>query len=61
VYYFGDNEFAQCGNGNTDDLNSVFKLNYFQNENLKIKKIGIGGCSDGLSFFLTGLIFLSKI
>jgi putative salt-induced outer membrane protein YdiY len=47
----GNNEYAQSGNGNNENLNSIFKLDYFENKNLKIKKIV---CIAFLNIFLTG-------
>jgi hypothetical protein len=34
----GSNEFYQSGNGNNQKLDSIYKLDYFENKNLKIKK-----------------------
>jgi hypothetical protein len=53
----GDNTNYQSGNGNNKNLYSIYKLNYFENKNLKIKKIVCGsGKSWGsyFSIFLTG-------
>jgi hypothetical protein len=46
----GDNQFAQSGFGNRS-LNEVYKLNYFENKNLMLKKIA--GCNY-FNIFLTG-------
>ena len=35
----GDNYYYQSGNGNKGKLSEIYKLNYFENKNLKIKKI----------------------
>jgi hypothetical protein len=43
---------CQSGNENKEQLKSIIKLNYFENKNLKIKKIICGGTSFNL--FLTG-------
>jgi hypothetical protein len=53
------------------ESNSIFKLNFFESKNLKIKKIVSGGIFSGFSIFLTGcfvafkniffLIFLKNI
>jgi hypothetical protein len=46
----------KSGNGNDEKLNSIIKLNYFENKNLKIKKIVCGGFfSCYCNIFLTGL------
>jgi hypothetical protein len=47
-----DNEYYQSGNGNDYKLNSIYKLEYFENKNEKIKKIV---CCDFV-IFLTGKI-----
>jgi hypothetical protein len=48
----GNNQYYQSGNGNKVKLNSIEKLNYFENKNLEIKKIV---CGDNLfNIFLTG-------
>jgi alpha-tubulin suppressor-like RCC1 family protein len=48
----GNNEFYQSGNGNNEKLKSIYKLEYFENMNLKIQKIV---CGDGFNVFLTGI------
>jgi alpha-tubulin suppressor-like RCC1 family protein len=58
IYYFGSNSNYQSGNGNNQQLTSIIKLNYFQNENKKIKKITCGG--NDFNLFLTGCYFLKK-
>jgi hypothetical protein len=53
----GDNNFGQSGNGNKEKLQSIYKLNYFDNKNLRIKKIVCGGFYEGancFNIFLTG-------
>jgi hypothetical protein len=49
----GDNEWAQSGNEsyNKIKLDSIIKLNYFENKNLIIKKIV---CGINSNVFLTG-------
>jgi hypothetical protein len=47
----GDNVFAQSGNGNKSKLKSIYKLTYFKDKNLKIKKIV---CGNFFNIFLTG-------
>jgi hypothetical protein len=56
----GDNTFDQSGiKSNLTNKNLfIFKLNYFENNNLKIKKIS---CGNGFNLFLTGLNFFKKI
>jgi hypothetical protein len=39
----GDNSFGLSGNGNKELLKLIYKLDFFQNNNLKIKKIACGG------------------
>jgi hypothetical protein len=48
----GDNGFAQSGNGNCFSIKSIDKLDYFENKNLKIKKIVPGFYY--FTIFLTG-------
>jgi hypothetical protein len=55
IYYFGLNNFYESGNGDNKKLTSIIKLNYFENENKKIKKIACGGNFAGFNLFLTGL------
>jgi hypothetical protein len=50
----GINDSFQSGIGNCNQLDSITKISYFENENKKIKKIGCGGC---FNLFLTGEIF----
>jgi hypothetical protein len=47
----GVNKNFKSGIGNNEKLNSIIKLNYFEKENLKIKKIANGNCCN---LFLTG-------
>jgi hypothetical protein len=47
----GDNIYSQSGNGKSEYLKSYYKLEYFENKNLKIKKIVCGG---SFNIFLTG-------
>jgi hypothetical protein len=56
----GNNEFGQSGNGNNKKLNSIYKLKYFKNKNLKVNKIVCG--YDCFNIFLTGYIkiFIEK-
>jgi hypothetical protein len=57
----GSNLLAESGNGNNKELTSIIKLDYFKNENKKIKKIvcGTGGIlGNGFNLFLTGCYFL---
>jgi hypothetical protein len=55
----GDNSCAQSGIGNTYYMNTVYNLTYFENENLKIKKIVCGGTYFCFNIFLTGLLNLN--
>jgi hypothetical protein len=60
IYYFGSNLYYQSGNGNNKELNSIIKLNYFENKKKKIKKIS---CGYYFNLFLTGcfdFIFYKK-
>jgi hypothetical protein len=50
----GDKLWEDIGNEKTEILNSIHKLKYFENNNLKIKKIVCGLC---ISIFLTGYLF----
>jgi hypothetical protein len=51
----GDNTYAQSGNGNKKKLNSIIKLQFFENNNFKIKKIVCCGDWDcTINIFLTG-------
>jgi hypothetical protein len=34
-FIMGNNDFAQSGNENYKELGSIYKLNYFENKNLK--------------------------
>jgi hypothetical protein len=52
----GDNRFGQSENGNNEKLNSIYKLNYFEKKNLKIKKIVCGGFDYSFNIFLTGFL-----
>jgi hypothetical protein len=54
IYYFGSNSYYQSGNGDNKKLNSIIKLNYFEKENKKIKKIACGYYDPGFNLFLTG-------
>jgi hypothetical protein len=47
----GNNISGQSGNGNHKNLKSIYKLNFFENKNLKIKKIV---CGNFFNIFLTG-------
>jgi hypothetical protein len=38
----GNNTHYQSGNENNDELKSIIKIDYFENKNLKIKKIACG-------------------
>ena len=60
IYYFGSNSKYQSGNGDNKQLTSIIKLNYFENENKKIKKIECGYGNPGFNLFLTGCYFLKK-
>jgi hypothetical protein len=42
------------------ELTSIIKLNYFENENKKIKKIACGNSNQGFNLFLTGCYFFKK-
>jgi hypothetical protein len=54
----GDNSFGLSGNGNKELLKLIYKLDFFQNNNLKIKKIACGGSfDDEFNIFLTGNLF----
>jgi hypothetical protein len=57
IYYFGDNDCYQSGNENNQALNSIIKINFFETENKKIKKISCGGDYRGFNLFLTGFCF----
>jgi alpha-tubulin suppressor-like RCC1 family protein len=57
IYYFGSNSKYESGNGDNKQLTSIIKLNYFQNENKKIKKIACGCDHRGFNLFLTGCNF----
>jgi alpha-tubulin suppressor-like RCC1 family protein len=57
IYYFGSNSYYQSGNGDNKKLTSIIKLNYFENENKKIKKIECGRNNSGFNLFLTGCYF----
>jgi hypothetical protein len=57
IYYMGLNNFCQSGNGNNKELNSIYKLEFFENKNLKIKKIVCGEFDNGFNIFLTGYYF----
>jgi hypothetical protein len=46
----GDNAIGDIGNENQEELTSIYKLNYFEKKNLKVKKIV---CGDDI-IFLTG-------
>jgi hypothetical protein len=52
----GDNSNYQSGNENDEILNSIIKINFFENKNLIIKKINCGGrfIDSFFSIFLTG-------
>jgi hypothetical protein len=51
----GSNQLGQSGNGNKEKLKKIYKLNYFKNRDLKIKKIVCGGVwSNCFNIFLTG-------
>jgi FAD synthase len=50
----GNNSDYQSGKGNDNTFEKITKLNYFEKNDLKIKKISVG--SD-FSFFLTSSIF----
>jgi hypothetical protein len=50
----GDNMHYQSGNGNNKNLDSIIKLDYFENKKLKIKKIV---CGNEFNIFLTGLVY----
>jgi hypothetical protein len=52
----GDNLYGQSGSGNSKSLNPFYKLNYFENKKLKIKKIVCGGSFDIFNIFLTGIV-----
>jgi hypothetical protein len=60
IYYFGSNSKYESGNGEKKQLNSIIKLNYFENENKKIKKISCGEFNPGINLFLTGCFFLKN-
>jgi alpha-tubulin suppressor-like RCC1 family protein len=48
----GNNEYGQSGNGKVNKLGSIYKLDFFEKKNLKIKKIV---CGYRFIIFLTGL------
>jgi hypothetical protein len=50
----GSNDYCQSGNANKNKLNSIYKLKYFKNKNLKIKKIVCGATWRSFVIFLTG-------
>jgi alpha-tubulin suppressor-like RCC1 family protein len=49
----GNNKYGQSGIGNNKKLDLIQKLDYFENKNLKIKKIA---CGYYFNVFLTGRI-----
>jgi hypothetical protein len=49
----GNNEYGQSGIGNKNELKFIYKIDYFENKNLRIKKIVCGGFY-GFNIFLTG-------
>jgi hypothetical protein len=51
----GDNTYRQSGIGNSKLLKSIYKIDYFENKNLKIKKIV---CGANFNIFLTGFFVL---
>jgi hypothetical protein len=57
----GDNKYCQSGNGNNEELNSIYKLNYFEDKNFKIKKIVCSNFKSSINIFLTGLFKINFI
>jgi hypothetical protein len=47
----GENQHFQS---DVEEFNSIYKLDNFENENLKIKKIVCGGYDCNFNIFLTG-------
>jgi hypothetical protein len=49
----GSNQYGESGNEIKGDLSSIYKINFFQKYDLKIKKISCGYC---FNIFLTGCL-----
>jgi hypothetical protein len=50
----GSNATSESGNGNNENIKSIYKLEYFEKKNLKIKKIVCSGDWYVFNIFLTG-------
>jgi hypothetical protein len=54
IIYLVLKKCEKSGNGNKEKLTSIYKLNYFEDKNLKTKKIVCGGCDFTFNIFLKG-------
>jgi hypothetical protein len=58
LFYFGDNKYGQSGIGNSTKLESIVRVDFFEENKLKLKKICCG--DDCFNVFLTSLIIFNS-